>query len=187
MEILALIIIIWGINLLLKSFKPKKNALQIQERIEKKLQELFGLDLNNNFQESATRQQYRETPRQRKPNIDISYVDNMDGHDFEHYVAKLLRNQGYRTEVTKGSGDLGIDVIAQKEDIKYAIQVKRYSSLVSRSAVSDAVAGKAHYRCNAAMVVTNSFFSKGAQKLARSNKCRLVDRDELKIWIEKFG
>ena len=80
--------------------------------------------------------------------------------DFEKYVAKLLDHRGYTTKVVGEAGDMGVDVVASKGAGKYAVQVKRYSNPVSRTAVSDAVAGKAYHGCNAAMVVTNNYFTK---------------------------
>ncbi|BCM90795.1 hypothetical protein IAD21_02657 [Abditibacteriota bacterium] len=115
--------------------------------------------------------------------LQLSDIDNMTGYQFEHYVAKLLTCQGFSTQVTVASGDLGIDVMASRGGTKYAIQVKRQTQNVSRRAVSDAVAGKIHYRCTDAMVVTNAFFTLGATELAKSTKCRLVDRTELTQWI----
>src|SRR5450759_1045006 len=37
-------------------------------------------------------------------------VDNMPGLMFEDYVAKLMEHQGYSTQVTPGTGDLGVDI-----------------------------------------------------------------------------
>jgi HJR/Mrr/RecB family endonuclease len=36
------------------------------------------------------------------------------------------------------------------------------------------------------MVITNVFFTAGAQELAKSTGCRLVDRNELTNWILAF-
>ena len=107
--------------------------------------------------------------------------------EFEEYVAQLLDHRGYTTKVVGQAGDMGVDVIASKGAEKYAVQVKRYSNPVSRTAVSDAVAGKAYHGCNAAMVVTNSYFTKGARALAQSTNCQLVDRDTLAKWIAELG
>ena len=52
-------------------------------------------------------------------------INTMDGHDFEYFCADLLRKNGFdKVEVTKGSGDQGIDIIAFKDGIKYGIQCK---------------------------------------------------------------
>ena len=114
-----------------------------------------------------------------------SNVDNMSGHDFENYIGKLFKKNGYRVNVTKGSGDYGVDIIAKKGDHKIAIQTKRRKSKVSRTAVSDAVGGMKHYQCNKSMVVTNNYFTEGAKKLAKSNNCDLVDRKDLERLIKQ--
>ena len=118
--------------------------------------------------------------------LSMDDVDNMPGLLFEDYVAKLMEHQGYSTQVTPGSGDLGVDIVAKRNGVRYAVQCKRHSGGVSRRAVSDAVAGMNHYECSEAMVVTNSYYTSGALELARSNNCILVDRDELAQWANSF-
>lgn len=118
----------------------------------------------------------------------ISNIDDMEGIEFEEYVAKLLKNEGYsKIEVTKGSGDFGVDVLCFLDDESYAIQVKRYEKHVSRTAVSDAISGKDFYECDRAMVITNSYFTKGAKEMAESLDCKLVDKDILIDWIYRFN
>ncbi|MGB8644451.1 MAG: restriction endonuclease [Anaerolineae bacterium] len=118
--------------------------------------------------------------------LNLAGIDQMDGIDFEHYVARLLEVRGFRSRVTPPSGDYGVDIVADKDGKKYAIQVKRYSKLVGRQAISDAVAGKTHYKCDVAMAVTNTYFSDPAKTIARTTGCELVDRDILARWINEF-
>lgn len=100
----------------------------------------------------------------------------MNGHEYEYQVAKYLRGHGYTgVTVTKGSGDFGVDVIAHKSGHKYAVQCKYYSNPVGLGAVQEAVAGMAYYKCDRAMVVTNSTFTKAAHDLARANNVLLLD------------
>ncbi len=57
--------------------------------------------------------------------------DDMEGHEFERYCAELLEENGFQeVEVTKGSGDYGVDILAEKDGITYAIQCKRYTGPV---------------------------------------------------------
>ena len=52
----------------------------------------------------------------------------MNGHKFEYKCAKMLRRKGFHhVEVTKKSGDQGVDILAYKGFSKYAIQCKYYS------------------------------------------------------------
>src|SRR5437868_13060831 len=60
--------------------------------------------------------------------LKLDDVDMMPGRQFEHYVARLLEHQGFRTTVTKGSGDLGVDIIAHRDGQSYCVQCKRYNA-----------------------------------------------------------
>lgn len=91
----------------------------------------------------------------------------MDGLGFEMYCADLLRAEGYKkVEVTRASGDQGVDVLATKDGEKYAIQCKYYSNPVSNAAVQQVLAGALYYGCDKAVVMTNSTFTKSARELA---------------------
>jgi len=118
--------------------------------------------------------------------LKIADVDSMAGIDFEQYVCRLLRHQGYAAEVTKASGDFGVDILASRNNRKTAFQVKRYSKKVSNKAVNEAFAGMAHYKCDQCAVVTNNYFTPAAIKLAESTKCLLIDRELLTNWILDF-
>lgn len=118
--------------------------------------------------------------------LQLSNIDNMSGVEFEHYVCRLLQHRGFVAEVTAASNDFGVDIVAHRGNDKVAVQVKRYSKNVSRTAISDAVAGRTHYGCSASMVITNCYFTKGAIEFAKSTGCVLVDRDCLTEWIVAF-
>ena len=113
--------------------------------------------------------------------VENKEFDNMDGHSFEYYCADLLTKNNYQNiEVTKSCGDQGIDILAYKNDIKYGIQCKCYTSYVGNKAVQEAVAGKVFYHCHVAVVMTNSYFTSSAKELAKSNQVLLWDREKLK-------
>lgn len=107
-------------------------------------------------------------------------IDLMDGHDFEFWCAGLLRKLGFHNvEVTPGSKDQGVDILAQKEGVKYAIQCKRYSHDLGNTPVQEVHAGKAMYNCHVGVVLTNQHFTHGARDLARVTGVLLWDRE----WI----
>ena len=129
---------------------------------------------------------YREEQERKYRGLQIANIDLMTGIEFEQYLQKILASQDYSVSVTRASGDLGVDLIALKDDDKIAIQAKRYNTKVSRRAISDAVAGMYHYGCNKAMVITNNYFSPGAVALAQSTGCILIDRSTLADWVNEF-
>ena len=106
--------------------------------------------------------------------------DLMEGHDFEYYCAELLRKNGFQeVEVTRGSGDYGIDILAEKEGVTYAIQCKCYTSPVGVKAVQEAYAGRDYYDRMVGAVLTNQYFTQPAVDAARKLKILLWDRDYL--------
>lgn len=126
------------------------------------------------------RKTFRNIHFRRSYHTDLNEVDNMTGLEFEYFTADLLSRLGYtRISVTKASGDQGIDVIAHKDGLSYAIQCKHYSGNLGNSAVQEAYAGKAYYGCFYAVVCTNSYFTAGAKELAASTGVLLWDRSTL--------
>lgn len=114
--------------------------------------------------------------------------DRMDGWEFEEYVAELLSRNGFvHVEVTKGSGDQGVDILAQRDGVSYAIQCKHYISKISNKAVQEAYAGAEFYGCEVPVVLTNSYFTPSALELGDEIGVELWDRDELKHLVRTAG
>jgi restriction system protein len=117
--------------------------------------------------------------RQRLARSGIAEVDRMSGGDFERYLAAMFRALGYRVERIGGTGDFGADLIVTRDGIRTIVQAKRYARNVGVKAVQEAVAAKGMYDCAAAMVVTNSRFTRQAQALAKANGVELWERETL--------
>ncbi len=111
----------------------------------------------------------------------FSNLDKLSGYEFEIAIADLYENSGYAIEVTKASGDFGVDIIAKKDEDVLAIQAKRYKGKVSVDAVQEVHAGASFYRATQALVVTNSFFTEQAKKLAKKIGVILIDKKQLII------
>ncbi len=108
-------------------------------------------------------------------------IDELEGHAFEYYCADLLRyNQFTRVQVTSGSGDYGVDILCQKDSKTYAIQCKCYSKNVGNKAVQEVVSGKIFYKCDYAIVMTNSYFTPAAHETARLTDVELWDRGRIR-------
>lgn len=167
-----------------KTIKEEKKTSDELKRENKKLK-----NKNIELQEEINILEERINPlREKIEFIDackLEYIDELDGFEFESFVAELLTCLGYNNSiVTKSSGDYGIDVIAIKDDIKYAIQCKNYSQPVGNKAVQEAYSGKSFYNCHVAIVVTNNYFTNSAKKQAEKNDVVLWDRDKLNEMIE---
>lgn len=113
-------------------------------------------------------------------------IDEMEGHDFEYYCAELLRERGFlEVEVTKGSGDYGADILAEKDGVTYAIQCKRYDAPVGVAAIQEAYAGRDYYDRMVGAVMTNQYFTAPAVEAARKLKILLWDRGYLEEMMEE--
>lgn len=111
---------------------------------------------------------------------ELRSIDSMEGHAFEYWCAEILRKRGFSdVEVTPGSGDQGVDVLASKDGIKYAIQCKCYSSNLGNTPIQEVTAGKSFYHCHVSVVMTNRYFTPKAKELADATGTLLWDRD----WI----
>ena len=91
----------------------------------------------------------------------------MNGYEYESFCAEYLQSLGfYNVEVTKSSGDQGVDITGYKNGEKYAVQCKYYNSPVGNKAVQEIYSGKAFYGCQRAVVITNNTFTPHAIELA---------------------
>lgn len=112
--------------------------------------------------------------------------DLLGGHEFEYYCADLLRKRGFQeVEVTKGSGDYGIDILAERDGVTYAIQCKCYGDSVGVKAVQEAYAGRDYYDCMVGAVLTNQYFTGPAVEAAKKLKILLWDRGYLESMEEE--
>ena len=120
--------------------------------------------------------------KKRKPDE----LDLMEGRDFEIFCADLLRKRGFlEVEVTKGSGDYGIDILAEKDGVTYAIQCKRYTAPVGVKAVQETYAGRDYYDRMVGAVLTNQYFTAPAVEAAKKLKILLWDRGYLESMMEE--
>lgn len=123
----------------------------------------------------------------RKSPLSVEDTDGMDGLEFETFCAEILKKNGfYDVQVTRGSGDYGIDILAKKESVSYAIQCKCYTGAVGNKAVQEAYSGKAFYNCMVAVVLTNNYFTDAAIETAKRNAVVLWNRDYLDNMIKNI-
>ena len=114
----------------------------------------------------------------KRNNGDDQIFDDMEGVEFENYCAELLEAKGFENvETTPPSHDYGIDIIADKDGISYAIQCKCYSDSIGIRAIQEAYAGKDYYGSMVAVVMTNQYFTKNAVEFAKKLNVILWDGD----------
>jgi restriction system protein len=107
-------------------------------------------------------------------------LDRMDGRTFEKAMAGIFRALGWSVERTPHQGDYGADLVLTRNGVRTVVQLKRWSRPVGVRAIQEAVAAKAVYGAERAMVVTSGRrFTERARSLARANGVDLWDRARL--------
>lgn len=119
-------------------------------------------------------------------------LSEMHWRDFEKLIGSLLENSGWIVEVTRGSKDGGVDVIAKKEDsilgeIKTIWQAKKYKkdNFVSLSDVRELSAVRDDMDATKGIIVTTSRLTKGAIHWIKKDLYRLdfKEREQIEAWI----
>lgn len=159
-----------------KFLKPKPNHWVSAYRLDK--YERLRPKLDAEFRAYHKRQQGTES--------DKVNVDGMSGIEFQTYIAKVLRENGYEdVRGTPATGDQGADLIAKKDGKTIIIQAKRYQGSVGNKSIQEVIAAVSFYDGDEGWVVTNSTFTPSAKALAQKSNTKLID-GELLIKIEEF-
>lgn len=113
-------------------------------------------------------------------------MDDMEGHEFEYFCADLLKDNGFaEVEVTRGSGDYGVDILAEKDGITYAVQCKCHTDPIGIRAVQEVYAGRDYYDRMVGVVMTNQYFTSAAVHAAEKLKILLWDRGYVEAMMEE--
>jgi hypothetical protein len=126
---------------------------------------------------------YMESDEYRMAAVD---ADELDPGSYELHCAQVLRECGWKAEVLGGSGDQGVDVIAERGATRVVIQCKKYSRSVGNKAVQEVIGGQMMHRAHAAAVVSNAAYTKSARELARMTKVLLLHHTELLALDQKL-
>lgn len=123
----------------------------------------------------------------------LEHIMQMNPFKFEHFVGNLLNTMGFKTRVTKPTGDGGVDIEAEHEtptgaSIEYVVQVKRHTNIISPKdlqALVGAMQGSKADRC--IFITTSSFSTKSVEYAERMKTIELVDGKKLIELIREHG
>jgi len=125
------------------------------------------------------------------PGVNLALLDDMDGHAFEDVVERLLRKMNFHVEGRSTAADGGIDMIAIKHDAivggKYIIQCKRFSGSIGNSFIRDLFGVVHSESANKGILITNSFFTREAQRFAENKPLELIDGGKLYELLSRHG
>jgi len=142
--------------------------------------------LGYEIEDWVIRRKFRQGEKWRTGREMIGWLRSMPPEDFEKYVADVFRRLGHTVKVTGGAYDGGVDIIAEKNGIKFHIQCKRYSSRneVGVGAVRDFYGALADRVANGkGYMVTTGKFTLEAERFAEDKPIELVDSHRLLDYI----
>ena len=118
-------------------------------------------------------------------------INNLSGIEFENICQMLVEKMGFTTEITKASGDGGIDLIAYNHQPllsgKYIIQCKRYAGSVGEPIIRDLYGVVMSERANKGILMTTGHFTKSAIGFAQGKPLELIDGAALKSLMSQYG
>lgn len=117
----------------------------------------------------------KEKQAEREP----SYWTRMDGLQFEKAVARLFRDQGYTAELTKHTGDGGVDINMRKDGKSIVVQCKAHDKSISISTVRELKAVRSDFSADEAWLVCFYGATGPAAAYATENGIRIIDAGEL--------
>lgn len=117
----------------------------------------------------------------------------LSGVEFEMYISEILQRMGFRTVITKASGDGGIDLEADLDKPivggRYLFQCKRYAPdlTVGASTIRDFYgAVNADRHAVKGVLVTTSSFTQQAREFAEQVNIELIDGEKLNALITEY-
>ena len=120
-------------------------------------------------------------------------IDRLSGTEFERLVLALMKAMGFRAEMTKATGDGGIDLEAVLEGDsllkgRYIVQCKRLSTFVGVKIVREfyGVLTSAPETVKG-ILITNTGFTDQAREFAKGTRLELVDGNQLHALLSKHG
>lgn len=170
--------------------RPVEDALQLAIAEYERVREMVSLATEQSRRAVADAQAARQPQEgirkaMAEPLLRLLAVDfcTLSGDDFEDYLFQIFTYRGYEVTRTGKAGDQGVDLIATRDGVKLAIQAKCYQGSVGNEPVQEVYAGMVHYKCQRCVVMTSSYFTASAKKLAESVGCTLVEGGQLAMFV----
>jgi hypothetical protein len=124
---------------------------------------------------------------------DPANLERMSGVEFERLVTALLARMEFRPEMTRATGDGGIDIVAILDKPilggKYLFQCKRYSpeNLVGASTIRDFYGAVTADKAVKGILITTSDFTAQAREFAERVGLELINFQQLRDLLAQHG
>ena len=111
---------------------------------------------------------------------EIDYWLSLTGYEFEKEICGLYERVGYKSILTKGSGDGGVDIILyDKDQNKIVIQCKNHNKQISPAIARELYGVMIHEGASRAILICPSGFSQAVHSFSVGKPIELIDGQEL--------
>jgi HJR/Mrr/RecB family endonuclease len=183
-----------------KELEEKKKEKEERDKELEREQELARIELERQRKLQREKGLYlfegkwvdkKEIPKLKEIKIGLdNNFKNISPYEFENFIAKLFTAMGYKTQVTKKSGDYGIDVIAKKDNDIIAIQAKKYhdGNPVGNRDVQRLLGAMQlkDVKANHSIIITTSHFTVQAREQAKECAIELWSKEDLHKMVRKY-
>lgn len=100
---------------------------------------------------------------------------------FEFLAGEYLKKEGYEVEITQGVADWGVDVFAEKDGIRIAVQAKMYGdckTCITRRMMMELYGVMHYFDCQRSMIIYNGRIMPDALQVAKKLGIQLVYLDQ---------
>lgn len=124
----------------------------------------------------------------RRPPKEWAEIARMNGTDFEYWVARQYRRQGWRVKHMGQSGDHGRDLVLTHptEGWTAIVQCKRWSDRVGEPVLRDLLGTVTYFKARTGICVTTTGYTDPARRWSRTHdQIELVGPRELQQWLKE--
>jgi Restriction endonuclease len=120
-------------------------------------------------------------------------IQNLSGVDFEKLITNLLVRMGFQAEMTRTSGDGGIDIVAMLDKPiiggRYLFQCKRFApdNLIGAPTLRDFYGAVTADRAVKGVFITTSDFTTQAKDFAQKSGLELINLGQLQRLLQEYG
>jgi hypothetical protein len=108
-----------------------------------------------------------------------SFWESLNPYEFEKEVAALFQRYGWVANVTRGSGDEGVDIFLEKDNQKAIVQCKKHINPIGPAIARELLGAVVHHKSHLGILVCTGGFTSGVYQFAQNNPIKLMRTESL--------
>lgn len=112
------------------------------------------------------------------------YWLNMSGRDFEVALAKVFKDNGYKTELTQASADGGVDIIIYENEQPVFVQCKAYNKPVGVAVARELYGVMQDKNVEQGVIATLNGVTQGVYDFVNGKNIKLIDLVDILKMVE---